>query len=162
MISFALIYVCLVITTLIFCAVVFGLVVNNASKDLTAGNIGQQNQPSLSNLASIGAITQAMWLCIPILVVYLITVGLISISDGTARMVFKVLGALILVPLNIWLLADAAIALSNVQKGDNLIMNNTIYSMTIMAAILCLLTSVMFLGGIVYGLIGGSSKKSAL
>ena len=163
MFSFALVYTCLVITTLICCAVVFGLALNSASNELVAGKIGQNNQPSVSNLVSVAAITQALWLCIPILVIYLIAVGLISVSDGLARTIFKVIAALILVPLNVWLLADAAIAFSNVQKGDNLLMNNTIYGMTIMAGILCLATSIMFIGGLVYGIVsGGSSKKSAL
>ena len=178
MISFALVYTCLVIITLIFCATVFGLAVKNVVNDvnhindvndISKTNITNftipaipANQPSLSNLVSIAAIMQALWLCIPILIVYLITVGLISVSDGTARMIFKVLGALILIPLNIWLLVDAVIAFASVHKGDNLLMNNTIFGMTIMAAIFCLITSVMFLGGIVYGLVRGSNKKSAL
>ena len=56
MFRFALVYSCLVITTLIFCAVVFGLALKSASNELVANKIGQENQPSISNLISLCAI----------------------------------------------------------------------------------------------------------
>lgn len=157
MVSFAVAYSCVLVLTIVFAGTVFGLAVNNATAMIESGDVRATN--NISSLVSVAAIIQALWISIGILIVYIIALGLISVTDGILRTIIKVLAALVLVPLNIWLLVDGSIALSNVKKGDGLVMNNTIYVMTIMSGVMCLLTSVMFIGGIIYGIAAAKSSK---
>ena len=160
MVSFALAYSCAVVSTIVFAGTVFGLVVNNATSMVEKGDSQVTN--NIGSLVSVAAIMQALWVSVSILVFYLIALGLIAVTDGVLRTVIKVIAALILVPLNVWLLVDGSIALSNVRKGDGLVMNNAIYGMTIMSGIMCLLTSVMFIGGLIYGIATKSTRIKAL
>ena len=160
MVSFAVAYSCVLILTIVFAGTVFGLAVNNATSMIQSGDVRAMN--NISSLVSVAAIMQALWVSVGILIVYLIALGLISVTNGILRTIIKVLAALVLVPLNIWLLVDGSIALSNVRKGDGLVMNNTIYVMTIMSGVMCLLTSVMFICGIIYGIAAKSNKVKAL
>ena len=128
----------------------FGLVINHISEKANEPN---QSTVSLGNLISVGAAIQSLWIAVASLVLFLIFRGLVSISDGLVKTIFKVIGILCLLPLNIWLLVDGILILSNMNNTNNIVMTKTIYGVSIATAVFAIITSAMFLLGLVIGLI---------
>jgi hypothetical protein len=140
------------IATLVFCiavsGTVFGLVVNHIGEEMQKDT---QDMPSLSSLFSVVSAMQSLWASIAIICVFLIFRGLVSISDDIVRTIFKVFGILFLFPLNIWLLVDGILILTNLNKTNNLVMNNTIYGLLIITGVAAIITCTLFLFGLVAG-----------
>ena len=133
--KFSSIYVAGLVLCIAMAGTVFGLVVNQVGSHMQ-NQPSQQDTPSLSNLISVASAMQSLWASIITLVLYLIFRGLVSISDDTARLVFKILGVIFLLPLNVWLLVDGILIFANTNDANNLVMSKTIYGMLIVTGIL--------------------------
>ena len=146
--NFASVYVAALVVCIAMAGTVFGLVVNNVGEQIQRG---QRDTPSVSSLLAVVSAIQSLWAAIAILIVFLIARGLISISDDLVRIIFQVIAVLVLLPLNIWLLVDGILVLTNSNNTDNVVMSNTIYIMLIITGVISIITSGIFLIGLVAG-----------
>ena len=147
--KFPALYAVLLVVCIIISGIVFGLVVNQASAQIGQNPFPTDNSTDLRSLVSVASSLQILWISIALLILFPIFHGLIRVSDGLARIIFKVIGILVVLSLNIALLVYSIMILVNQNDTNNIVMNKGIYVSLILTTVITLITCSVFGVGVV-------------
>jgi hypothetical protein len=112
-----------------------------------------------SSIVSVSGAITSLWIAVAMFFVYIITAGLVAVSEDVVRMLFMIIGGFILFATNIALLVYGILIFTNYTETNNYFMNRSIQIGALATGCTNIVSFIVFVIGLV-GLVAGSKKYS--